>query len=349
MKKNKKNNCKINKCMETKNFVKVSNDVIQSKEISLAAKGLLVYILSLPSDWFLLKGDMHKQLGMTRRAVEKAFNELVAAGFIASAKTQTQGGWSYSYEIFSRFPNSINIQNNEIEEEFIDVIPTEPEVEIEYENKEVNDNNTMIIDNETLNNPTQNNPTQNNPIEELENKKEAPMKKQNPFEPEGFNPDPNLTPEEYEKAHEDYIISTMPKEFAKKPKLSDYGYPEEPAIAVRKKPIEKEESNDEEEDFTKMPVWSEKEEALYRLNETKTLGTYSKEYENLSILDSVVVEKEVKKKSLKQFLNGKNYPEDFLDNYEKYKNGVNYDNDRLFQAGLKHYDDDLKEFEELQQ
>ena len=322
MKKNKKNNCKINKCMETKNYVKISNEVIQSKEISLTAKGLLVYILSLPSDWFLIKGDMYKQLGMTRRAVEKAFNELVAAGFIVSNKTQTQGGWSYSYEIFSRFPNGINIQNNDAkEEEFVDNIPTDSE--IEYENKEVNDNNTMSGDNEIPNIPT----------EEIESEKDTPREK---------------TKEELEAEWEAEVIRTMPKEFAKKPTLADYGYPEEPTIVLRKKPIEKEDKDDDEEDYMKCPVWSDEEEALHRLHENKTLGTYSKELEDMSILKSVVVEKEIEKHNLKEFLMQKGYSEDFFKLYEEHKNGKEV-NDPVFRTGLKWYDKDLKEFELMSQ
>lgn len=217
------------------------------------------------------------------------------------------------------FPNGINIQNNDAkEEEFVDNIPTESEVEIEYENKEDNDDSTMIVDNEIPNIPT---------------KEEAPREK---------------TKEELEAELEAEVIRTMPKEFAKKPTLADYGYPEEPTIVLRKKPIEKEDKDDDEEDYMKCPVWSDEEEALYRLNEKKTLGTYSMDDENMSLLKSVVVEKEIEKYNLKEFLIRKGYSEDFLKMYDEHKNGKEK-NDPVFRAGLKWYDKDLKEFQELQQ
>lgn len=73
-------------------YTKFSNKVARDKTLSLEAKGLLAILLSLPEDWIVNKTQLHKFSNDTKYATCKAFDELVAAGFIKKGEVKKDKG-----------------------------------------------------------------------------------------------------------------------------------------------------------------------------------------------------------------------------------------------------------------
>lgn len=75
---------KRSKSKLNKNFSIVSNKIIQNKNISFEARGLLVFLLSLPDDWVLHKTWIMKEYGIGKHKLTKMFKELEDNGYFAS-------------------------------------------------------------------------------------------------------------------------------------------------------------------------------------------------------------------------------------------------------------------------
>lgn len=67
-------------------FVTLTNEIARSEIISLKAKGLLVHLLSLPSDWVLYKANLYNSINEKKGTIDSAFKELQDKGFILSVK-----------------------------------------------------------------------------------------------------------------------------------------------------------------------------------------------------------------------------------------------------------------------
>jgi hypothetical protein len=89
-KKKKMNTGRIIKRRIEKNFTMISNDLINSKELSLEEKGLLIYILSLPDDWHLYKNSLASRTGEKPGTIDRIFKSLQEKGYIVS--TQVKNG-----------------------------------------------------------------------------------------------------------------------------------------------------------------------------------------------------------------------------------------------------------------
>jgi hypothetical protein len=63
-------------------YTAVNNDFVQDKSLSWEARGLLLYILSKPDDWDIYLEELVKNSPNTKSATERAFKELVKAGYI---------------------------------------------------------------------------------------------------------------------------------------------------------------------------------------------------------------------------------------------------------------------------
>lgn len=74
------------------NYTCVSNEILQRKDMSMQAKGLLVYLLSLPADWEVHKSEIWKHFSNGRDAVYRAFDELERKGFIQVKKYRDEKG-----------------------------------------------------------------------------------------------------------------------------------------------------------------------------------------------------------------------------------------------------------------
>jgi hypothetical protein len=67
-------------------FVTITNEIARSPELSLKAKGLLLHLLSLPSDWVLYKANLYNSINEKKGSIDSAFKELQDKGFILSVK-----------------------------------------------------------------------------------------------------------------------------------------------------------------------------------------------------------------------------------------------------------------------
>lgn len=79
-------------------FTLIPNDALQDKKLSWQAKGLLGYLLSLPSDWVVYVSELDKNATNGRESSRGAFKELQDAGYILSVRIfegNLAKGWSH--------------------------------------------------------------------------------------------------------------------------------------------------------------------------------------------------------------------------------------------------------------
>lgn len=86
------NTGQIIKSRTTNRNAVIPNSICQSKKLSLADKGLIVYLLSLPSDWVLNKSNLHTLLNEKKGTVDSSFKNLQDLGHIVSAKIIDEKG-----------------------------------------------------------------------------------------------------------------------------------------------------------------------------------------------------------------------------------------------------------------
>lgn len=94
------------------NFVQIPNEILQRKDLSLTAKGLICYLISLPEDWVICKTKLHLQLKEGRDGVMNAFNELIKEGYILQVqKIGERGRFDYDYIVYNK-PTKPEIDRN---------------------------------------------------------------------------------------------------------------------------------------------------------------------------------------------------------------------------------------------
>jgi len=98
---------------KNKNYTAINNKFLKRKDLSMQAKGLLTYILTLPDDWVLYKTELSKHFKNGKSAVNSAFKELLQAGYIVREKKREKGKFVYSYHVFevptvTDYPQRIN-------------------------------------------------------------------------------------------------------------------------------------------------------------------------------------------------------------------------------------------------
>jgi hypothetical protein len=82
------------------NFTPISNNLIQNTNISLEARGLVSFIISLPEYWIIYKGQVQKALKMGDLKFDRIWKECVEAGYISVKKQRLSNGrWKYDYTI----------------------------------------------------------------------------------------------------------------------------------------------------------------------------------------------------------------------------------------------------------
>ncbi len=74
------------------NYVTISNDALRDDRISLAARGLLAYMLTMSDGWTFTVNALSQALGVNRCTIIKYINELSTAGYIDIEKTQNASG-----------------------------------------------------------------------------------------------------------------------------------------------------------------------------------------------------------------------------------------------------------------
>lgn len=82
------------------NFTPISNELLQNTKLSLEAKGLISFLVSLPNDWIIYKGQVQRALDMGDTKFDRVWKECVDAGYICVSKARTsEGRFIYDYTI----------------------------------------------------------------------------------------------------------------------------------------------------------------------------------------------------------------------------------------------------------
>lgn len=81
-------------------YVMISREMAQDKSISPKARGVLLYILSLPSDWKIYHSQLQEGLGVGEEYLNSALDELIAAGYADRSRERINGMYQpYKYII----------------------------------------------------------------------------------------------------------------------------------------------------------------------------------------------------------------------------------------------------------
>jgi hypothetical protein len=82
------------------NFTPLSNQLIQNQSLSLEAKGLVAFIISLPETWIIYKCQVQSALKMNKSKFNRVWKEAVDAGYIKVIKERAdKGRFNYHYII----------------------------------------------------------------------------------------------------------------------------------------------------------------------------------------------------------------------------------------------------------
>jgi hypothetical protein len=82
------------------NFTPISNQLIQNQSVSLEAKGLIMFIISLPESWIIYKCQVQSALKMNKTKFNRVWKEAVDAGYIKVIKERAdKGRFNYHYII----------------------------------------------------------------------------------------------------------------------------------------------------------------------------------------------------------------------------------------------------------
>lgn len=91
----------VRKAEHKSEYTCISNEILQRKDLSMRAKGLLAYLLSLPENWELHKTEVQKHFTDGRDAVFHAFQELERKGYIQGKKYRDEKGlFRYQYTVY---------------------------------------------------------------------------------------------------------------------------------------------------------------------------------------------------------------------------------------------------------
>jgi len=94
-------------------FTVVRNDVAQDTRLSYRARGLLIYILSLPDNWRTDSVSLAKEAVEGRDAIRKCLTEMEEAGYLKRSKSQNElGHWETQWTIYDH-PEFANPENTE--------------------------------------------------------------------------------------------------------------------------------------------------------------------------------------------------------------------------------------------
>ena len=101
----------IVKSKSTDRFTPIDNEIIRNSDLSLEERGLLIYLLSMKSDWVIYKTTLHTRVGETKGTIDRVFKGLQYKGYILSIKVINEigrfEGWNHIV-----YDNPINRQQD---------------------------------------------------------------------------------------------------------------------------------------------------------------------------------------------------------------------------------------------
>lgn len=109
------NTGQIIRSKSTDKYVSIPNTIAQGKDLTLGERGLMLYLLSLPSDWVVNKSNLHELVNEKKGTVDGIFKGLQLKGFIVSAKVVDENGrfkgWNHIVYDEPILPDSKNYRN----------------------------------------------------------------------------------------------------------------------------------------------------------------------------------------------------------------------------------------------
>lgn len=127
------------KVEKTKNFTIMSNHHLQNKNLSLKAKGLLSYMLSLPMDWDYSLAGLVANPKESKTSIRNTLNELKENYYLSITKlypNQTESKKiEYIYNIFEEPHLEPDIQKQDTENQYLDFQYLENDTQLKLINK----------------------------------------------------------------------------------------------------------------------------------------------------------------------------------------------------------------------
>jgi DNA-binding MarR family transcriptional regulator len=97
-------------------YVMLNKEFLKRSDLSMKAKGLLAYFLSLPNNWKIIRRELPNNFKDKITAISNAINELEEAGYIVKyhVRTATQKFNGIVYDVYEIpcFENSIRIKKD---------------------------------------------------------------------------------------------------------------------------------------------------------------------------------------------------------------------------------------------
>lgn len=122
------------KVEKTKNFTIMSNHHLQNKNLSLKAKGLLSYMLSLPSDWDYSLAGLVANSKESKTSIRNTLNELKENYYLSVTKLYPNKTESkkieYIYNIYEEPQIEPDIRKQDTENQYLDFQSLENDTQI---------------------------------------------------------------------------------------------------------------------------------------------------------------------------------------------------------------------------
>ena len=97
-------------------YVMISREMAQDKSISPKAKGVLLYLFSLPPNWKIYHSQLQDALGVGEEYINSTMHELIEAGYAERTRERINGQYQpYKYIIreFKKFPPNREIPSGD--------------------------------------------------------------------------------------------------------------------------------------------------------------------------------------------------------------------------------------------
>lgn len=137
------------KIEKNKNYTIMSNYHLRDKNLSLKAKGLLSYMLSLPEDWDYSLNGLCAICKEQETAIKSTLKELKDTGYLVIEKVRGEKGYfEYVYNIYEQPVEKSIEKNPDLENLPMDVPPLEDTTQIST--KELNTKEQIDKDDKTI-------------------------------------------------------------------------------------------------------------------------------------------------------------------------------------------------------
>ncbi len=98
----------IIKRIKKRGFVIVDNKLARDKKLSLKAKGLMLFLLSLPDNWEIRISVLKNQMLEGRDSISSGINELVKGSYVRKTKYRKENGQFAIEYIVTEFPEDLD-------------------------------------------------------------------------------------------------------------------------------------------------------------------------------------------------------------------------------------------------